>query len=84
MNSAILFTGRAKAVAFIGRQNILHRKATIAQRNHDLLGLAPVHARIVGSLRHQQRRLDLVGGVERRFLHQHRLAFRRARIAHAL
>ena len=68
MNIAMLLMGRCEAVALIGRQDVFHRKAAIAQRNHDLLGFAPVHARIVGALHHQQRRLDLLRRVQRRSL----------------
>ena len=70
-------------MAFIGRQDVLDVESAVAQSDHDLLGLAAVDARIVGALSHQQRSLDLVGGVERRLLHQQFLAVRRTRIGHA-
>ena len=48
-----------ETVAFVGRQHVFDGESAIAQRDDDLLALRPVHARIVGALHHQQRRLDL-------------------------
>ena len=41
MNIAILFTGRCEAVSFVGREHVLHRETAVAQRDHDLVRLAP-------------------------------------------
>ncbi len=59
MNIAMLFTGRAKAVPLIRREQVLHREPAIAQGDHDLIGFGLVHARIVRALDHHQRRFDL-------------------------
>jgi hypothetical protein len=75
--------GPREAVALVGRDEVLDREAALAQRDDDLVGLGLLHARIVGALHHEQRRRDLVGGVERRLALELRLALGRVRIAHA-
>ena len=79
-----IIDGPGKPVPFVRCEDVLHRETAVAQRNHDLFSLTPVHSGIIGSLGHKQRRLDLVGGVQGRFFHQQRFALRRARVAHAL
>ena len=54
-----------ETVSFIRRQHVLHRESAITQRDDDLLALGLVHARVVGTLHYQQRRLDPVRRIER-------------------
>ena len=54
-----------KTVALVRSEQVLDRKPSVAQRDHDLLGFGLVHARIVRSLDDEKRRFDLRRRVER-------------------
>ena len=67
----------------VGSEDVGDREAAVAQRHHDLFRLGLLHARIIGALRHEQRRLDLLRGIERRLTLELGFALGRLRIAHA-
>src|SRR5579859_5965522 len=73
-----------KTVTFIRSQQVFHWKSAIPKRDDNLLRLTPVYARIVRSLGHKERGLDLVGLGKRRSLYQQSLPCRSVWIAHAL
>ena len=73
-----------ETMTFIAGNNVFNRQSTFSQGNDDLVGLLLFNARVVGALKHQQRRLNLVRGEERGLFHQSLSIFRIGRVPDAL
>jgi len=52
-----------EAVPLVGGHQVLHLAPQVAKRTNDLIGFRLLHARVVGSLHHQERGADPLRGV---------------------